>query len=57
MIHKAGGTFVVNCDECTEYLETDTDDFHDAIAYMKSEQWRVAKNADDEWVHFCPEHA
>lgn len=54
MIQKQFGVFVANCDECTEYLETECEDFLDAIQYMKDEDWRISKNADDEWVHFCP---
>lgn len=57
MIQKQEGLFVVHCDECTEYLETGCDDFHDAIQYLKDEQWRISKDEDDEWIHLCTECA
>ena len=57
MIQREGGLLIFECDECPNYIETGTDDFRDALTFIKEEFWRVAKNSDNEWVHFCPEHA
>lgn len=57
MIQREDGLLIFFCDECPETIETDTDDFRDALDTIKTDGWRVTKDADDEWIHLCPECA
>lgn len=51
---KHTGNYNITCDHCSiEYLETEADNFTEAIAELKREGWRVFKNEDDEWTHSC----
>jgi hypothetical protein len=53
MIQKENGLIIFFCDGCPEYIETDTEDFHDALDTIKRNEWRVTKDAEDEWIHLC----
>lgn len=48
------GTFIASCDFCSETIDTETDDFHDAVAIMKREGWKIFKGKRQEWQHKCP---
>jgi hypothetical protein len=52
MILKRGKEFVFECDACGDNLETDEDEFHDALNFFKDADWRAEK-FDDVWVHHC----
>lgn len=43
---------VWECDDCGTELETDTEDFDEALVTLKDEGWRTTKE-DDEWQHWC----
>lgn len=53
MIQRHEGQVVFECDACPEELETECDDFQEALAVFKRDGWRVEK-VGDEWVHTCP---
>lgn len=54
MIEKEFFGFVINCDECSNYLNCDVyEDFGGAIQMAKDEGWKIRK-IDGEWQHFCP---
>jgi len=41
-----------SCDNCYTEQETGEDNFHIALAQLKTDGWIVTKHRD-EWVHFC----
>lgn len=45
--------YVAECDFCSEYHETDEDDFIEAVNAIKDEGWKVFKE-NGEWKHMCP---
>lgn len=47
------------CDgkRCSEIIETETSDFHEAREQLQAARWVTRKGAADAWEHFCPEHA
>jgi hypothetical protein len=53
MIERDGGYIIFECDSCSEELETNADEWKDAMAYFRSMGWRSV-NIDDEWMHLCP---
>lgn len=48
-----GGILMIECDSCSEVLDTETKDFSEARNLMQREGWKVRKIAD-EWIHGCP---
>ena len=44
--------FIVICDSCESTEDIDTDDFYDALDYLKGEDYLVTKR-DGEWKHYC----
>jgi len=46
------GAVRFGCDNCYTESETNGDDFHIALAQIKTDGWLVTKHKDD-WVHFC----
>lgn len=56
MIDKQHGKFVVECDSCDETLETDYDDFSEAVRHMRREGWGTER-VGAMWIHACPKHA
>jgi hypothetical protein len=53
MIDRQGGQIVIECDSCDEVLETDTEEWSEAMSDMRREGWFSRKIAD-EWLHGCP---
>jgi hypothetical protein len=53
MIDRQGGRILVECDSCSEVLDTETADFEEARGLMRTEGWKVRKIAN-EWLHGCP---
>ena len=56
-INFLGITFVVDCDFCSESLDTDRtrdDGFMAAVAVLKREGWRAIKDGHEGWLHKCP---
>lgn len=45
---------VFECDDCGEELNTETEDWNEAIEQMRTEEWRAVKSYD-EWEHYCPD--
>lgn len=41
------------CDECGEIADTHCSDFDGALAKVKSRGWRVLRDPDGGWNHFC----
>lgn len=56
MVDKNNGvSFTVYCDFCAlETLDTDTDDFSEAIERAKQEGWKFSKDSAGQWEHRCP---
>lgn len=52
MIHRVKGTIQVECDDCGDVLDTDTNDFQEAQAHMRTESWKACK-VGDVWTHSC----
>lgn len=52
MLEKAGGTFVANCDFCSNYTDTEEAEWQSAIDKMKRLGWQVFKKMG-EWFHKC----
>lgn len=44
------GVWGLDCNSCSEYEETDADDFDDAVEQMKEIGWRYMGNSE----HKCP---
>lgn len=55
MIFKDAGTdrFYGECSTCGETIDLESREFQESVEEMKKQGWRTAKNADDQWVHFC----
>lgn len=53
MIERQSGELIVECDSCSEVLETETDDFSEALADMRAQSW-TSKKIGGEWLHLCP---
>jgi hypothetical protein len=54
MLTRIHGLIVFICDDCNDHLETETDDWDDAITQFRTERWHSSK--DDEtgtWSHQC----
>jgi hypothetical protein len=49
---KIGTEIVFECDECGDNLETGTNDWDEALDYMRDNDW-TAQKIDDVWCHFC----
>lgn len=52
-IERQGSTFTISCDNCSNYDEMDTGDFHEAVAEAKRKKWKISR-VRDEWTHTCP---
>lgn len=52
MIEKGGGTYVVECDFCSNYFDTEEHDWVEAIRRLKDAGWKITKK-NDEWLHQC----
>lgn len=52
MLTKIHGKHCFECDNCGDTLESDTDDFPDALRIMRSQNWQAKKIGQD-WVHTC----
>jgi hypothetical protein len=53
-VERQHGMILFICDNCGEDFDSDTDEFMEAVTALKDEGWKIAKNEDDDWVHFCP---
>ncbi len=51
MIDRQQNLIIFICDSCDEFLETETDDFQEALSVLRSNNW-TAKKAG-EWQHIC----
>jgi hypothetical protein len=50
---KGSEEYVVHCDECPEYLETECDDFRAARESAQEQGWRTFKGPDGLWANAC----
>lgn len=48
------GAGVFHCDECPEHIETEADNFNEALAIAKAAGWRTFIGPDKKWAHTCP---
>lgn len=55
--NKDEGTSTVVCDNCSDYEIFYLTDWHEVLAEAKVQGWKIAKDAEDKWVHYCPECA
>lgn len=51
-LEKEGGTFIAQCDFCSNYIDTNETDFMSGIDVMKLKGWKVFKDGI-EWQHKC----
>lgn len=49
-----GGNGVFHCDTCPEHIETDKDDFTQALIVARRKGWKTYKGPDKQWAHACP---
>ena len=40
------------CDECGKKLDTEVEDFYDALDELRANGW-VSRNDGDDWEHYC----
>lgn len=48
------GLGVIHCDECSECIETEKDNFKDAIVVAHQAKWVSFRGPDGKWAHACP---
>lgn len=48
-------SFICDGDSCSRILDTMQEDFKEALYDLKSENWKIVKESDGEWMHLCPE--
>lgn len=51
-LDKDSSTFTASCDFCSNYIDTDEDEFLSAVERIKRLGWRVFKQGG-EWFHQC----
>jgi hypothetical protein len=51
-VDRQKGKIVFVCDGCGDGATTDTDDWEEARAVLRQEEWATAKDGDT-WKHFC----
>ncbi len=54
MIQYDDGAVVFECDSCSEWLNTEQEEFVDAVAVMIRDGWSSRKVGKD-WTHTCPD--
>jgi hypothetical protein len=56
MLDRQFGFIVFECDGqyCTEFLESGTRDFSEAVDELNEAGW-VARKSNDQWLHICPD--
>lgn len=47
------GEIQFHCDVCPEYVDTEEQDFGEALAMVKEAGWRAVK-ISNQWEHRCP---
>lgn len=54
---RSGNTITFQCDgeRCNDEYDGDSDQFNETLADMKRNGWRVVKDRDGEWCHYCPD--
>jgi len=52
VISRDQGKINFECDSCDETLETETEDFREAMAEFRAQRWQ-AQRIGNEWVHSC----
>jgi hypothetical protein len=52
MIDRQSGKILFECDSYDAVCDTETDDFSEALAMIKRDDWKVRKVAG-EWLHGC----
>jgi Fe2+ or Zn2+ uptake regulation protein len=50
--HRSYGLVNFVCDECGDGLETERQDYREAVKAAKDEGWNIF-TADKEWKHIC----
>lgn len=53
--HRIYKNVVFECDECEDTFDTDTDNFEEAVKAVKDKGWRMFKNKNGDWEHYCSE--
>lgn len=51
-MERVKGEIVFTCDECDDVLETETDDFEQALAELREADWKPV-STDEGWIHLC----
>lgn len=51
-ITRTYGNIEFVCDNCSDGLDADTDDWGSAKTQLDAEGWLARKDGDD-WLHFC----
>ena len=51
---ESNGDVTLNCDTCSDYIETEQNQLEEALEVAKTNGWHIMKIAND-WKHVCPE--
>lgn len=52
--NEVGTVYMVSCDGCPEWVETETTIFKNIMTVLKEHGWVVQMNGDGVWNHYCP---
>lgn len=55
MLERTKGNIEFECDCCGEVLDTNTQEFNEALDTLWNEGWISKRSVGDGWAHFCPE--
>lgn len=53
MLSKNKNGISFSCDSCPDGIETDTDEFDEAMDFLREQGW-VARKSGNTWQHLCP---
>ena len=52
MLTRIHGKIHIECDACGEVLNTEVEDFDEALEVLRSEMW-IAEKINDDWAYYC----
>jgi len=53
VISKEGDLIIFECDRCSDFFETSTYDFHEALSRFREASWHSVQIGNS-WNHHCP---
>lgn len=54
MVRRQEGSIWFLCDRCADSIDTEEDDFQEAVAVMRGAGWSAKPLRDGDWLHTCP---